>query len=485
MSHSNRFRPISLRGVALVLAAAAFSSPGMANTGKIDFAVGDVTVRGADGTPRRLLKGTEVKTGDNISTHNGRAQIRFSDGSYVSLQPNTEFDIRDFVFEGKADGSEKVFFQLLKGALRTVTGLVGRVHRDSYKIATPTATIGIRGTGGLIRIGDDGSTRVTGTSGVWSLTNNGGSIDIPAGTSGYAGPNTNVPPERTSQGPTLPPPQAGPLQTYVAGENRDSQGNPSSIPLPPVSSTPTMLGTGPGFLVGGFVDPCKGDTTCNGGKGGNQATLSPPAVAAVFDGSGRLIQFVMSNGSTSDGTYALVAGTGTHAEFGADGVLAWGRWTGDVSKDGAPFSTFPGDGGLHYVVGQPTPIATLPIGVTFTYHLIGATQPTLAFGVTPPGTFSGTLVGDFLNNKVGLNFTVTTSATAINMQTAGFSTGLNPSSEVGINRGASTFGGTIVATTPSTNTAVISGFFAGSVATHAGMSYLINNSITGVAAFQR
>ena len=65
--------------------------------------------------------------------------------------------------------------------MRAVTGLVGRVNRDQYQVTTPTATVRIRGTGGVIQVRDDGSTLIVGTSGIWSLTNPAGSIDVPCG----------------------------------------------------------------------------------------------------------------------------------------------------------------------------------------------------------------------------------------------------------------------------------------------------------------
>jgi hypothetical protein len=130
------------------------------------FVSGNVSLKNAQGV-RPLARGAELRTGDTvITTVNGRAQVRFSDGAYVSLQPDTEFAVEQYQFNGEADGSERGLFGLLKGTMRTVTGLVGRVNRDRYAPPTPTATIGIRGTGGVISFGPNGTT-VRGTSGVW------------------------------------------------------------------------------------------------------------------------------------------------------------------------------------------------------------------------------------------------------------------------------------------------------------------------------
>jgi hypothetical protein len=187
---------------------------------------------------------------------------------------------------------------------------------------------------------------------------------------------------------------------------------------------------------------------------------------------------------------------GTHAEFGsADGVLAWGRWTGDVFKNGVLFATYPANGGLHYVVGQPTTDVSMPKGVTFSYNLIGATSPTISSlggttgSGTAPGTFSGSLVGDFTNNTVGLNLTATVGAQAYNMMTTGFLQGNHATSEVVIS--GSHFVGSPVVTGPSCVgcTSGVAGLFAGNAATHAGLVYVILDPqgvvINGAAAFKR
>jgi hypothetical protein len=178
----------------------------------VEFAIGPATVVvGADGRTRPAARGTEVDAGDTVRTQqNGRVQVRMADGAYISLQPNTEFGIKDYRFAGRTDGSENAFYSLLKGAMRTVTGLIGRVNRNKYLVSTPTATVGIRGTGGVIQVQDDGSTLVQGTSGVWFLANPSGTIDIPAGVSGVAPSDPNQPPQETTDVPTSGPGAAAP-----------------------------------------------------------------------------------------------------------------------------------------------------------------------------------------------------------------------------------------------------------------------------------
>src|SRR5262244_3628621 len=121
MSQLNRFR-LSPRGMLVAMVSAAFANSALANTGRVDFTIGNVNLTDANGRVQPLKKGAEVKSGDRIASGvDGRAQIRFSDGAYVSLQPNSDFDIKEYHFDGKTDGTESAVFALFKGALPTVT----------------------------------------------------------------------------------------------------------------------------------------------------------------------------------------------------------------------------------------------------------------------------------------------------------------------------------------------------------------------------
>src|SRR3954467_4080176 len=224
MPSSAPFR-LNSTGMLLALISSAFAGGAGAAAGRVDFTTSGVTVSGRDGFARPLARGAERDSGDTVRTNDGRAQIRFTDGSYVSLQPQTDFAISEYNYSGKNDGSERGFFGLVRGAMRTVTGAVGRVNRNSYRIVTPTATVGIRGTGGVIQVLNDGSTLVIGTSGIWSLTNPAGSIDIPAGVSGVAPSEPNTPPKETNTQPQTSPAPVQPQQTqFVQGDQVNPDG---------------------------------------------------------------------------------------------------------------------------------------------------------------------------------------------------------------------------------------------------------------------
>ena len=59
--------------------------------GRVVYSYGDVQATSNTGETRQLLRGGRVDEGDSINTNDGRIQIRFSDGGFVALQPETTY----------------------------------------------------------------------------------------------------------------------------------------------------------------------------------------------------------------------------------------------------------------------------------------------------------------------------------------------------------------------------------------------------------
>lgn len=113
---------------------------------RIAYLRGRVTAQGADAKSRRVLKGAAIYQGDTLeSAPGGIAVLVFQDNSRVTLKPKTRFKVEQFRYrQGKKDG---LLLRLFRGGLRALTGLIGRKNRKAFRLNTPVATIGIRGTG--------------------------------------------------------------------------------------------------------------------------------------------------------------------------------------------------------------------------------------------------------------------------------------------------------------------------------------------------
>ncbi|MBA3581254.1 MAG: FecR domain-containing protein [Gammaproteobacteria bacterium] len=108
---------------------------------------GMATANGTTNGRRVLQRNTMIYEGDTIATSaSTHTQIRFVDGALIALRPNTEFRIKQYNYAGREDGSESSFFELAKGGFRTITGAIGHTNKNNYRVTTPVATIGIRGT---------------------------------------------------------------------------------------------------------------------------------------------------------------------------------------------------------------------------------------------------------------------------------------------------------------------------------------------------
>jgi len=115
--------------------------------GRVQFVAGDVRIVGLDGKQRAAQKGQEIDEGETILTAtNSSAQLKMIDGGLLALRPETQLKVDTYIYKGAEDGSENALLSLVKGGLRTITGLIGRQNKDKLKLRTPTATIGIRGT---------------------------------------------------------------------------------------------------------------------------------------------------------------------------------------------------------------------------------------------------------------------------------------------------------------------------------------------------
>lgn len=470
-------------GVFMLLAAAVLSGTAHAQAGRIEFVSGAVNVLGPQGL-RPAVRGAELQSGDTVLTANGRAQIRFNDGAFVSLQPNTTFAIKQYKFDGKADGSERGVFGLLKGTIRTVTGLIGRVNHDAYVLETPTSTIGIRGTGGIISVALDGTTRVIGTRGIWIMFNPSGSIEIPAGHAAIATPDQTKPPEQTTEAPQAPPaPVATIAQTPVS---KAEERTPTGETLAAVLDITKPIGIAYAEVLGGM-------------QGISIETLQDSSIAVSnmsltvkgdVEASGVLDGFTFAQSYSGFSFSTQYKFSGTLKDAGGDGTVSWGRWTGPVTvtftQNGQTYSTnqvqYPADGGFHYAVGNPA--TQMPTTGSFTYNLIGATSPTASDASIAPGSVtSGQLVGTFTptGGSVSMNMGFNANSQNFTMNANGTISG-------------STFSGSGTVTGATCSVSCLSnirGGFAGVGATHAGVAYTADiapggmKQVGGVAVFRR
>lgn len=121
------------------------TSQALADGGRVTGVSGNAKYVRANATSP-IVAGQSIIPGDTLKTdYDGRAQWTMQDNSSFSMLGGTEFKVNEFaVANPKKSGS--AIYSLLRGGFRTISGLVGKSRGDTYKLITPVATLGIRGT---------------------------------------------------------------------------------------------------------------------------------------------------------------------------------------------------------------------------------------------------------------------------------------------------------------------------------------------------
>jgi hypothetical protein len=95
---------------------------------------------------RQLDVGFPVYSTEHIeSGKDSFAQLQFVDGSSVTVQADSSFNITDYKYN--ETGNENIsVFELLQGGLRFVTGSLAKNSPDAFSLHTPAATVAVNGT---------------------------------------------------------------------------------------------------------------------------------------------------------------------------------------------------------------------------------------------------------------------------------------------------------------------------------------------------
>jgi len=440
-----------------VLAAVLAAVPLLAGaaSGEFTFVTGEVTLVKPNGQRAAAAKGTPVDPGDRIITGaNGMAQLTMVDNARLSLRPSTTFQIE--AYPQQRDSADGVVLNLLRGTLRTFTGLLASTNRDKFVMKTRVATVGIRGSGNILyacegQDCDEGVDKEAAQStggvtinhtieGSHSITN------IVPGREGLPAQQGGATTAITGPGQTVlvagnQPPRYIPMPRFIGeaatnpagGKQGAAEGNatasssetrnfsPSDTPALPssVTSTQAVVGNnGLGFasdvdaITNAVRDPLNlQDIVISAGT-----PFLGQAVGSNIDRPGNELRGYVAYGGS--GIAPIITG-GTPQDvrtLALDGVpVIMGRYEnaglgffGPGTGSGVP-------GSVHWIMapsGYPTYLSDVLTG-SATYTLVAATSPTNQNNTG--GAFSqATLVANFSNRTLGVDFTVTVPAAGSN-----------------------------------------------------------------------
>ncbi|MBM3369045.1 MAG: FecR domain-containing protein, partial [Betaproteobacteria bacterium] len=119
---------------------------------------------------RALQIGDPVFEGELLASGpSGHLHIRTADGGFLALRPASSARIETFAFDPQRPADTRIRLILERGVMRAVSGAGAQASRERFRLNTPLAAIGIRGTDFTVESSDQ-HTRVAVHSGAVVLS---------------------------------------------------------------------------------------------------------------------------------------------------------------------------------------------------------------------------------------------------------------------------------------------------------------------------
>ena len=120
--------------------------PEYRQVGEVSLVLGKATISRAGATVS-ISRGMAISVSDRIETQsNGHVHIRFVDDALVSVRPNSQLTIERYDYDSNQPELSAVKFDLVEGVTRAISGDAAKAARDRFRLNTPIAAIGVRGT---------------------------------------------------------------------------------------------------------------------------------------------------------------------------------------------------------------------------------------------------------------------------------------------------------------------------------------------------
>lgn len=131
-----------------LITASAVAQPQVeAFVGEVSLVLGEAHRLSKTGVRESLRRGSEIFVGDQINTRsNGHVHVHFVDDALVSVRPNSQLLIQLYNYNADDPASSAVKFELNEGVTRAISGEAAKSARDRFRLNTPIAAIGVRGT---------------------------------------------------------------------------------------------------------------------------------------------------------------------------------------------------------------------------------------------------------------------------------------------------------------------------------------------------
>jgi hypothetical protein len=314
MQATMRAATAALRALLLGAFLMTLAPPALAAGGRFILVVGEVIVASGGGPDRRVERGDTVNEGDFVQTaHDSQAQIRMDDGQVLSLRPGSRIFLRAYKWEGSENGNEQSIVELVRGALRSLTGRIGGRDKSRVSFLVSNITIGVRGTDheiALVPPPQAGAGQAGGTpgdapgvynrviSGATYIASGNARIDVNPGQVGFAPAGGEAPrlvplpnvmrgtgpvggaAKGAGKGPDKGNGKAGDKAAEKGGDKGGDKGGAAKGPSPAGQPGPAGPGKGPGTAgVGPSPNPMPGAGQPGAGMGAGTGPGPVPGAA--------------------------------------------------------------------------------------------------------------------------------------------------------------------------------------------------------------
>lgn len=122
---------------------------------RVAVSVGEARKVGASGQTEALQTGASLMPGDRVRTGpDAVAILVFADEGRISLRADSELWIRHYELD-PSGARTRIELELVRGTVRQISGNAARSQPDRYRLNTPIAVIGVRGTDFLAKTTGD------------------------------------------------------------------------------------------------------------------------------------------------------------------------------------------------------------------------------------------------------------------------------------------------------------------------------------------
>lgn len=121
--------------------------PAAAVVGEVTFVLGKAHILQEGGRKQEIRDGALIKASDTIETgSNGVVHILFVDTARVAVRSSSRLEIVHYQYNPESPSDSVVKFNLMEGVSRAISGEAAKSARQSFRLNTPIAAIGVRGT---------------------------------------------------------------------------------------------------------------------------------------------------------------------------------------------------------------------------------------------------------------------------------------------------------------------------------------------------